>query len=742
MAAQNWMLLPLLFSLLVTLVGTDLIIRENVIFEKINEISTTRSQWLVAIQLDFNPYGDLLDHLANEISLAQGEIAKAETDPSMGKSWVVSKEAIQLLQVMSIEFKNFKTAQEYLTTEFLDIRTMGHRTVRSLLPIIGKGLSALFGVLTEADIDSLRVNIRRLAKDHQTLRHVVNESLTILKQVQGQVRDNRRTINTIIDEISNITIKLNLFGIQLQQLQHYVRLYALLDRANAEIREMLNIARDHLQITRLQLSMLSLGHLSSTVIAPTELKSLLVGIKGQLSSQFTLPFDPVKDIWTFYKTVTCTTLIDNDHVIVVIAVPLLDNTGTYEVYKVHNIPVPYLRSNKTHIRAKYKLESNHLAVDLKRTKFVALSELEAEGCSNTLRPYCTFRSPAYSVMATQMCVMHLFNGANDQIKQYCQEIVVLNAPSPQAEYLRDGHWLITSDESLTLSILCNATQSTVVTKTPMDIIALNESCSAHDAHFSLLPYYHKESTYNMTEAFTIFLQKYSAEVIKVWKAFDDEIPEMMLVIPPKLKDIDEIPLDKLIAELTDYDLSLEPMGSDSDRYWGYGLLTFLLVILVLAFCCRKRLRKLIGNYNVNSIFQWSKRERKGEVSEQSTPEQAEPLRLATEPRAPVNEPNEPQISLDEERVYFTKEGPIPSWRNRRAPQTNTQRSDGSRPDYGPNEHLAGTYMQEKYPEHSESATSLHPSAVKNQQAAVLTTVNRDVSLETDELVSPPTNKRI
>jgi hypothetical protein len=734
-------LLALLFQFLIKLISTDMIIRENVIFEKVNEISTTRSQWLVAIQLDFNPYGDLLDHLESEINLAQREIFRAETDPNTGKLRAVSRETLELLRVMAMEFRNFKTAQEYLTSEFLDIRAMGLRTLRSLLPIIGKGLSALFGVLTEADIESVRVNVRRIAKDQQSLRHVVNESLTILKRVQGQVRDNRRTINAIIDEVTNITIRLDLFGINLEKLKQYVRLYAMLDRANAEVREMLNIARDHLQVTRLQLSMLSLGHLSSTVIAPSELQSLLIGIKGQLSPQFTLPFDPMKDIWTFYKTITCTTLIDADHVIVVIAIPLLDNTGMYEVYKVHNIPVPYLRSNTTHMRAKYRLESDHIAVDLKRTKFAALSELEAKDCSNTLRPYCTFRSPAYSVMATKMCIMHLFNGAKDKIKQHCQEMVVLNAPSPQAEYLRDGHWLITSDEPLTLSILCNTTQSTVVTKTPIDIIALHETCSAHDAHFSLLPYYHKESTYNMTETFTTFLRKYSADVVKVWAAFEDTIPDMKLIIPPKLKDIDEVPLDKLIADLTDYNLSLEPMGIDLDRYWLYGLLTFLLVVLLLAFCCRKRLQKLLRKYNVNSKFRWSKGERKREVSEQSTPEQAEPLRPATEPSAPRHEPN---VHLDGERVHFTTERPV--WRNQRFRQANTRRGDRARSEnydpenYGPDVNLAGAYMREKYPEHSKSVASLYPSVadiVKKQQAAVLTAVNHDVTMETGESVSPP-----
>jgi hypothetical protein len=611
----------ILLPLLITITVSNLLNRENVIFEKINEIGTTRSQWLVGIQLDFNPYGTLLRHIEKEIVLAQKHIFYAEADPNTGRMKNVPESTLQLLKLMTVEFLNFKHAQQYLTSQYHDMRTMGQgqgqsggRHPRALVPIIGKGLGWLFGVLTEADIESLRVNIRKLAKDQQIMRHVVNESLTILKEVRGQVRVNRKSINTIIDDISAITDRLDSNTKEISLIQDFLELYAMLDRANAEIRELLNIARDHLQVIRLQLSMLSLGHLSSSVISPSQLKEVLMEIKGNLGTQFTLPFDPEYYIWNFYKTITCTTLMEKHHIIIVIAIPLIDATSMYEVYQIHNIAVPY-RANQTTILAKYKLETEYIAVDLKRTKFAALSAQEAVACSNTLRPYCTFSSPAYSVLSTKMCVMHLFSGDRQKIKQYCQEMVLPNEPSPQAEYLRDGHWLITSEKPLTLNLLCNTTQSTIVTKPPLDIITLNATCAAHDAHFSLLPYYHKESKYNMTDAFTVLLQKYSTEVVHVWEPFDRHIPSGNLTIPPKLKDMKEVPLDKLISELKDYNLSLEPMDMDYDRYILYGLVTFLFVVMLLAFLFRKKLLNCLNLIN----HKWSSGRREGEISRQSPP---------------------------------------------------------------------------------------------------------------------------
>jgi hypothetical protein len=82
-----------------------MLIRENVIFEKVTEISTTRSQWRMAIQLDFNPYGDLLGQLEKEIKLSQKTIFREEQDPNTGKLRAVSRGTLELLQVMAMEFR-------------------------------------------------------------------------------------------------------------------------------------------------------------------------------------------------------------------------------------------------------------------------------------------------------------------------------------------------------------------------------------------------------------------------------------------------------------------------------------------------------------------------------------------------------------------------------------------------------------------------------------------------------------
>jgi len=55
---------------------------------------------------------------------------------------------------------------------------------------------------------------------------------------------------------------------------------------------------DHLQS---QVNMLSLGHLSASTINPRQFKKLLLDIKLKLPKTLTLPDDPDKTLWYFYR---------------------------------------------------------------------------------------------------------------------------------------------------------------------------------------------------------------------------------------------------------------------------------------------------------------------------------------------------------------------------------------------------------------------------------------------------------
>ena len=79
--------------------------------------------------------------------------------------------------------------------------------------------------------------------------------------------------------------------------------------------------------------MLSIDHRSPSTITPRSLQALLIQIKTKLPSSLNLPEDPETNILYFYRTLTCTTVLEVDKRLVLINIPLLDCNGEFDVDK-------------------------------------------------------------------------------------------------------------------------------------------------------------------------------------------------------------------------------------------------------------------------------------------------------------------------------------------------------------------------------------------------------------------------
>lgn len=61
--------------------------------------------------------------------------------------------------------------------------------------MVGRVLSFLLGTLDETDLDTIKNN-------HQQIKHVLTESMTVVKDNQQNINENRRTINNIITSLN------------------------------------------------------------------------------------------------------------------------------------------------------------------------------------------------------------------------------------------------------------------------------------------------------------------------------------------------------------------------------------------------------------------------------------------------------------------------------------------------------------------------------------------------------------
>ena len=114
---------------------------------------------------------------------------------------------------------------------------------RSLIPIIGKGLSYLFGIATESDLNTICSSVSRLAKSQEEIAHVVDENISVINITRVEMSENRQALNKIIWSLANLDVKLGNITQALEkevfQVGQFVQLYLQLDSIIQAIRRSL-----------------------------------------------------------------------------------------------------------------------------------------------------------------------------------------------------------------------------------------------------------------------------------------------------------------------------------------------------------------------------------------------------------------------------------------------------------------------------------------------------------------------
>lgn len=130
----------------------------------------------------------------------------------------------------------------------------------------------------------------------------------------------------------------NIFGAmasELQGLSSFVQQYIILNKV-CQTSQSVMILLEHV---RAQLDMLSLRHLSPSIMTHGYLRELLFKIQTELPHHLRLPVDPIKELWRYHKALRCVTLLE-DKLLVLMTLALLDRESNFEIYLVINLHTP------------------------------------------------------------------------------------------------------------------------------------------------------------------------------------------------------------------------------------------------------------------------------------------------------------------------------------------------------------------------------------------------------------------
>ena len=126
--------------------------------------------------------------------------------------------------------------------------------------------------------------------------------------------------------------------------------------------------------------------------------------------------DPENNIWSYYGTVKLTPIVLEDYLMLILTIPLDDQSLHMNLYKVHNLPMLHPTLN---VHVQYELEGTYLATMMDGMFISLATTLDVELCLITNGYLCMFNQALYPVDHTKRCIYALFINDKNQIKRNC-----------------------------------------------------------------------------------------------------------------------------------------------------------------------------------------------------------------------------------------------------------------------------------------------------------------------------------
>ena len=158
--------------------------------------------------------------------------------------------------------------------------------------------------------------------------------------------------------------------------------------------------------------------LNPMIIPPDVLKTILHKIEEDIKSHARLKLceDPEINIWSYYGTVKMAPIVLEDYLMLILTVPLVDQSFHMDLYRVHNLPMLHLT---LHVRAQYEIEGSYLATVMDGMFITLPTALDVRLCLIMNGHLCMFNQVLYPVECINWCIYALFINDKERIERNC-----------------------------------------------------------------------------------------------------------------------------------------------------------------------------------------------------------------------------------------------------------------------------------------------------------------------------------
>ena len=181
-----------------------LMIHESVVFHKANEIALTRAKWLSSFIIDLKSYQNLLNRLSEDLRKARITVHGIE----QLYDFPHKQDYKRIVKGLKGEIVVLLNKQHTMVENYIELHTIHKEMKRSLILIIGKGLSYLFGTDTGSNFKTIHPSVSRLIMSQEVIAYVVDKNILVSNITRVEMSENKQTLNKIVGSLENLDVKL------------------------------------------------------------------------------------------------------------------------------------------------------------------------------------------------------------------------------------------------------------------------------------------------------------------------------------------------------------------------------------------------------------------------------------------------------------------------------------------------------------------------------------------------------
>ena len=226
------------------------------------------------------------------------------------------------------------------------------------------------------------------------------------------------------------------------------------------------------------LRVLSSKQVNPLIIPPDALRGVLANIKDDMkrNPRLQLPEDPNVNIWNYYPIMKITPIVMDDFLLIILTIPLTDQSLEMNLYKVYNLPAlhPELKVEFT-----YELEGEYLAITKNKLYAALPTAREIRICKGTRGYLCLMNQALYPIDKLEWCSYALFTNNEEKKREYCS-INTHKRDANKAQSLEGYLWAVTAFEPGKMQIRCLTDTHGIDIKPPLTIIYVGDGCEAYN----------------------------------------------------------------------------------------------------------------------------------------------------------------------------------------------------------------------------------------------------------------------